>query len=57
MLSRKFIAIQGRFFAPQNACTEKCVFFDDSIKNVDSANEFGLKSYLFTDISDIESVL
>lgn len=40
-----------------NLKIDECVFFDDSIKNVDSANEFGLKSYLFTDISDVESVL
>lgn len=40
-----------------NLKIDECVFFDDSIKNVDAANEFGLKSYLFTDISDIESVL
>ena len=40
-----------------NLNIDECVFFDDSIKNVDASNEFGLKSYLFTDISDIESVL
>lgn len=35
----------------------ECIFFDDNIKNVESANEFGLKSYVFTSIRDIEDVL
>ena len=35
----------------------ECIFFDDDIKNVISANEFGLKSYVFTNIRDIENVL
>lgn len=35
----------------------ECIFFDDNIKNVISANEFGLKSYVFTNIRNIENVL
>ena len=35
----------------------ECIFFDDNIKNVESANEFGLKSYVFTSIRNIEDVL
>ena len=46
-----------RIIDKYNLNIDECVFFDDSIKNVDAANEFGLKSYLFTCVDDIESNL
>ena len=36
---------------------EETVFFDDREKNVISANEVGIKAYVFKDISDIEDVI
>lgn len=46
-----------RIIDKYNLNIDECVFFDDTIKNVDASNEFGLKSYLFNDINDIEDVL
>lgn len=36
---------------------EETVFFDDREKNVIAANELGIKSYVFKNISDIEDVI
>ena len=49
--------IYKRIIDKYNLVKEQCIFFDDSIKNVKSANEFGLRSYTFKDINDIEEIL
>lgn len=49
--------IYKRIIDKYNLEKEECVFFDDNIENVKSANEFGLKSFVFKNISDIEEVL
>jgi len=40
-----------------NLKREECIFFDDKQRNVDSANELGIRSYVFNNIKDIEDVL
>ena len=37
-----------------NLKKEECLFFDDKKINVDSANEIGIKSYIFNSIDDIK---
>ena len=49
--------IYKRIIDKYNLVKEECVFFDDKFKNVQAANEFGLKSFVFKNISDIEEVL
>ena len=36
---------------------EETIFFDDKKKNVDKANQLGIKSFVFTSIQDIENHL
>ena len=40
-----------------NLNKEETIFFDDKQRNVDSANEYGIKSYLFRSIDDIKNNL
>lgn len=40
-----------------NLNKEETIFFDDKQRNVDSANELGIRSYVFNNIKDIEDVL
>lgn len=49
--------IYKRIVNKYNLEKEECIFFDDNIKNVQSANEYGLRSFVFKNISDIEEVL
>lgn len=37
-----------------NLDKEECIFFDDKEVNVESANEYGIKSYVFKSIEDIK---
>lgn len=37
-----------------NLDKEECIFFDDKEVNVESANEYGIKSYIFKNIEDIK---
>ena len=37
-----------------NLDKEECIFFDDKEINVESANEYGIKSYVFKSIEDIK---
>lgn len=57
MIKNIILDIGGVIVDKYNLNIDGCVFFDDAIKNVDASNEFGLKSYLFNDINDIEDVL
>ena len=38
-----------------NLKKDECIFFDDRQKNVDAANEVGIKSILFKTIDDIKN--
>ena len=38
-----------------NLKKDECIFFDDRQRNVDTANEFGIKSILFKTIDDIKN--
>lgn len=49
--------IYRRIIDRYNLVKEECVFFDDNVENVKSANEFGLKSYVFKNLTDMENVL
>lgn len=49
--------IYKRIIDKYNLVKEESVFFDDVVENVKSANEFGIKSYVFKNIIDIENVL
>ena len=40
-----------------NLKSEDCVYFDDQQKNLDSAESIGIKSYLFTNESELEGII
>ena len=40
-----------------NLQPEQCLYFDDSVKNIEAANSLGIKSYLFKDIQDLQAIL
>ena len=40
-----------------NLNKSETIFFDDKQRNIDSANELGIRSYVFNNIKDIEDVL
>jgi len=46
-----------RGLIPPSAQPADCVYFDDSQANIQTTNELGIKSYLFTDTEDIKNIL
>ena len=40
-----------------NLKPEDCIYFDDQQKNLDSAESVGIKSYLFTDETELERII
>lgn len=50
-------AIYQLFLERYHLKKEETIFFDDKKKNVDKANQLGIKSFVFTSIQDIENHL
>jgi len=46
-----------KILAENNLQPEDCVYFDDSEKNIQTANKLGIKSYLFTNPKDTNHIL
>ena len=51
------IKIYDLIIQKYNLNKDETIFFDDKEKNVKTANKYGIKSYVFKNINDIEKVL